>query len=117
MRLGEEKWMSKLKNNAMHSGRVSGNDGTEEDVDGDWVDEDNAAVGEGGGGLGQKTKEAAVSDPNQIPKEGMFFFNNRHSCKKKKPGIMPSALRGATSPWFTGEGSDLLMVKVNLTTG
>jgi hypothetical protein len=30
---------------------------------------------------------------------------------------MPSAVRGATSPWFTGAGSDLLMVKVGLTTG
>jgi hypothetical protein len=26
-------------------------------------------------------------------------------------------VKGATSPWFTGQGSDLLMVKVSLTTG
>jgi hypothetical protein len=43
-------------------------------------------------------KEAAVSedggDPTQIPKEAFFFFDNRHSCEKKEPGIMPSALRG-----------------------
>ncbi len=31
-------------------------------------------------------------DPTQIPKD--FFFDNRHSCKKKEPGIMPSTLRG-----------------------
>ena len=35
----------------MHSGRVSGHNGTEEGVDGDWIDEDNAVIGEGGGGL------------------------------------------------------------------
>ncbi len=62
-----------MKNKALHSGCVSGNNGTEEDVDGDWFDEDDVAVGEGGGGLGQKTKEAAVSNPNQIPKEVTFF--------------------------------------------
>jgi hypothetical protein len=26
-------------------------------------------------------------------------------------------VKGATSPWFTGQGSDLLMVKASLTTG
>jgi hypothetical protein len=64
-------WL-KLKNKALHSGRMSGHNGTEENVDRDWVDKDNAAIGEGGGGLGRKTKEAAVSedrgDPTQIPK-------------------------------------------------
>ena len=39
-------WL-KLKNKAVHSGCMSGHDSTEEDVDGDWVDEDGAAVGEG----------------------------------------------------------------------
>jgi hypothetical protein len=67
----------KLKNKAVHSGRVSGRGCAEEDVDGDWVDDD-AAVGEGVGGLDRKTKEAAVSedggDPNQIPKERFFFI-------------------------------------------
>jgi hypothetical protein len=29
---------------------------------------------------------------------------------------MPSAMMGAASPWFTGTGLDLLMVKVSLTT-
>ncbi len=62
----------------MHSGCMSRHHGTEEDVDGDWVDEDNAAVGEGGEGLGRKTKEAAVSedggDPTQILNEAIFFF-------------------------------------------
>ncbi len=46
----------------MYSGCMSGHHGTEEDVHGDWVDKDDAAVGEGGGGLGQKTKEAAVGE-------------------------------------------------------
>jgi hypothetical protein len=81
---------------------MSGHNGTEEDVDGDWVDEDDAALGEGGGGLGQKTKEAAVSedggDQTQIPKEAIFIFFcliiSACACKKKEPGIMPSALRG-----------------------
>ncbi len=27
---------------------------------------------------------------------------------------MPSAVRGAASPWFTGAGSDLLVVKVSI---
>ncbi len=58
MRLDEEKngWL-KLKNKAVHRGYMSGHDGTEEDVDEDWVKEDDTAVGEGGGGLGQKTKK------------------------------------------------------------
>ena len=57
----------------MHSGHVSGNDDTEQDVDRDWVNEDDAVLGEGGGGLGQKTKEAAVSNHNQVPKEAFFL--------------------------------------------
>jgi hypothetical protein len=79
MRLDKEKngWL-KLNNKAVHSGRMSGHNGTEEDVDRDWVDKDNAAIGEGGGGLGQKTKEATVSedggDPTQILKEAFFFL-------------------------------------------
>ncbi len=57
MRLDEEThgW-PKLRYKAVHSGRASGHADTEEDVDGDWVDEDNATVGEGGRGPGQKTK-------------------------------------------------------------
>ena len=62
----------------MHSGCVSGHDSAEEDAEGDWVDEDVTTVGEGGGGLGRKTKEAVVSedggDPNQIPKEVIFII-------------------------------------------
>jgi hypothetical protein len=76
MRLDKEKIWLKLKNKAVHSGHVSGHDGAEEDVDRDWVDKD-AAVGEGGGGLGRKTKEAAMSedggDLDQIPKEAIFL--------------------------------------------
>jgi hypothetical protein len=73
----KNEWL-KLKNKAVHSGRMSGHYGTEEDVDGDWVNTDDTAVGEGGGGLGRKTKEAAVSEdggnPTQIPKEEFFFY-------------------------------------------
>ncbi len=70
----------------MHSGCVSGNDGAEEDVDGDWVNEDDAAVGKGGGGLGQKMKEAAVSNPNQIPKEAFFFLTIDARVRRRKQG-------------------------------
>jgi hypothetical protein len=90
-----------LKNKALHSGCMSGHDGTEEDVDGDWVDKDDAALGEGGGGLGRKTKEAAMSedggDQTQIPKEAIFIIFliiGACACKKKEPGMVPSALRG-----------------------
>ena len=46
----------KLRYTAVHSGQASGHTDTEEDVNGDWVDKDNAAVGEGGQGPGRKTK-------------------------------------------------------------
>jgi hypothetical protein len=77
MRLDEENGWLKLKYKAVHSSCVSGHNGAKEDVDGDRVDMDGAAIGEGGGGLGWKTKEATMSvdrgDPNQIPKEVIFF--------------------------------------------
>ncbi len=31
--------------------------------------------------------------------------------KRKEAGTMPPAVKGAASPWFTGAGSDLLVVK------
>jgi hypothetical protein len=40
-----------------------------------------------------------------------FFFSKRPPCGRKEAGIMPSAMIGAASPWFTGAGSDLLVVK------
>ena len=43
-----------------------------------------------------------------------FFFFNRAPRERKEAGTMPSAVRGAASPWFTGAGSDLLVVKVSL---
>jgi hypothetical protein len=39
---------------------------------------------------------------------------NRAPRERKEAGTMPSADRGAASPWFTGAGSDLLVVKVSL---
>jgi hypothetical protein len=67
---------------------MSGHHGTEEDVDGDWVDQDDAAVGEGGGGLGRKMKEATVSedrgDPTQIPKEAIFYLFIIGACARRR---------------------------------
>jgi hypothetical protein len=40
-----------------------------------------------------------------------FFFSKCALCGRKEAGIMPSAMMGAASPWFTGAGSDLLVVK------
>jgi hypothetical protein len=77
---------------------MSGHDGTEKDVDRDWVNEDDAVVGEGGGGLGQKTKEAAVSedkgDPTQIPKKVCFFFMIALRARGRKQGQCRLLLRG-----------------------
>ncbi len=41
----------------------------------------------------------------------ILFFSKRAPCGRKEAGIMPSAMMGAASPWFTGAGSDLLVVK------
>jgi len=41
----------------------------------------------------------------------LFLKGNCAPRKRKEAGIMPSAVRGAASPWFTGAGSDLLVVK------
>jgi hypothetical protein len=41
----------------------------------------------------------------------LFFFSKRALCGRKEAGIMPSAMMGAASPWFTGVGSDLLVLK------
>jgi hypothetical protein len=40
-----------------------------------------------------------------------FFFRKCAPCGRKEAGIMPSVMMGAASPWFTGAGSDLLVVK------
>ena len=47
-------------------------------------------------------------------KRNNFFFFNRAPRERKEAGTMPSAVRGAASPWFTGAGSDLLVVKVSV---
>jgi hypothetical protein len=87
-----------LKNKAVHSGRMSGHNGTEKDVDRDWVNEDDAVVGEGGGGLGQKTKEAAVSEDEgaltQIPQKVFFFLMIALRARGRKQGQCPPQLRG-----------------------
>ena len=54
-------------------------------------------------------------DPNPIPEESIVFLYNGRSCEKKDPGINVVCAKGVTSPWFTGQDSDLLMVKVSLT--
>ena len=63
-----------------------------------------------------KPNGAEVEKPT---KEGSVinFFFNRAPRERKEAGTMPFAVRGAASPWFTGAGSDLLVVKVSLTTG
>ncbi len=33
-----------------------------------------------------------------------FFFSKCAPCRRKEAGIMPSAMMGAASPWFTGAG-------------
>jgi hypothetical protein len=40
-----------------------------------------------------------------------FFFKLSSSFERKEAGTMPSGVKGAASPWFTGAGSDLLVVK------
>ncbi len=98
---------------------MSGHDSTEEDVDGDWVNKDDAAVGEGGGGLGRKTKEAAVSedggDPTQIPKEAFFyFFMIALRVRGRKQGQCRPQLRGRHRHGLMVRAHNLLMVKVSL---
>ena len=41
----------------------------------------------------------------------MFY---RAPRRRKEAGTMPSAVRGAASPWFTGAGSDLLVTTSEL---
>jgi hypothetical protein len=43
--------------------------------------------------------------------EAAIFFCKCVPCGRKEAGIIPSAMMGAASPWFTGAGSDLLVVK------
>ncbi len=40
-----------------------------------------------------------------------FFLCDHAPRERKEAGTMPSAVKGAASPWFTGAGSDLLVVK------
>jgi hypothetical protein len=53
--------------------------------------------------------EAKKADKEEAA--NFFFFSKRAPCGRKEAGIMPSAMMGAASPWFTGAGSDLLVVK------
>jgi hypothetical protein len=78
-------WL-KMKNKAVHSSHMSGSNGAEENVDRDWVDEDDATVGEGGEGLGQKTKEAAMSNFNQIPKLAISFLMVDARARRRNRG-------------------------------
>ncbi len=70
----------------------------------------------GGGGAkpkerGRLTEDGAKALKPKKTKRAFFFVNIRTPRKGKEAGIMPSATRGAASPWFTGAGSDLLVVK------
>jgi hypothetical protein len=43
-----------------------------------------------------------------------FYIYIRALRERKEAGTMPSAVKGEASPWFSGAGSDLLVVKVSL---
>ena len=49
--LDKEKWMARIKK-VMHSGRMMWHNKDEEDMEGDWVNEDDDTIGEDGEGLG-----------------------------------------------------------------
>ncbi len=58
-----------------------------------------------------KPNGVEVEKADEGGKRNNFFFFNRAPRERKETGTMPSADRGAASPWFTGAGSDLLVVK------
>ena len=43
--------------------------------------------------------------------EDTYFLNTRAPHERKEAGTIPSAGKGAASPWFTDKGSNLLVVK------
>jgi hypothetical protein len=55
---------------------------------------------------GAEAKQADKEDAANF-----IFFSKRAPCGRKEAGIMPSVMMGVASPWFTGVGSDLLVVK------
>jgi hypothetical protein len=61
-----------------------------------------------------KPNGAEVEKPTKEGSVIIFFFFYRAPRERKEAGTMPSAVRGAASPWFTGAGSDLLVVKVSV---
>ncbi len=61
-----------------------------------------------------KPNGAEVEKPTKEGSVIYIYFFNRAPRERKEAGTMPSAVRGAASPWFTGAGSDLLVVKVSL---
>ena len=78
----------------------------EEDGDGDWVEDDDAPVGEGVGRIRIKMKDEAAVGVGEVRAEATRIRSQRKfSFEKNEPGIMPSAATGAASPWFTGHGS------------
>jgi hypothetical protein len=40
-----------------------------------------------------------------------IFRCDRAPHEREEAGTMPSAVKGAASPWFTGAGTDLLVMK------
>ncbi len=43
--------------------------------------------------------------------EDTYFLNTRAPHERKEAGTIPSAAKGAASPWFPDKGSNLLVVK------
>jgi hypothetical protein len=63
-----------------------------------------------GGALDRRRRNRTVMPKRQRRGSKYFFIYICAPRERKKAGTMPSVV-GAASPWFTGAGSDLLVVK------
>jgi hypothetical protein len=70
-------------------------------------------VGQGGGiGLERERQGGNTEAYNTGEEKADVFFWCDHAPRgRKEAGTMLSAVKGVASPWFTGAGSDLLVVK------
>jgi hypothetical protein len=55
--------------------------------------------------------DAEAYNAGEEEADNFFFSCDRAPRERKEAGTMPSVVKGAASPWFTGVGSDLLVVK------
>ena len=74
-------------------------------------DDGGRALTDGGEERERPNGGAEAWNADERGKRIFFLKGNRAPRERKEAGIMPSAVRGAASPWFTGAGSDLLVVK------